>query len=131
MLAQNLEELEAWAKARELTLEIYAASGQKPFFSDSALCHPLRRTCVALLTELTETFHKGATPDADVRLNKAKELVGEIRTQLYTALDRKYLGSMIFNQLFDLATQTGRTIESWKSWLSQSNQRGGAPRASA
>ena len=84
---QRFEDIEAWQKARELTKAIYAMSNDGQFARDFGLRDQIRRASVSIMSNIAEGFER--TGDAEFRhfRSMAKGSVGEVRAQLYVALD--------------------------------------------
>jgi len=57
-------------------------------------------------------------------LSAAKGSAGEVRAQLYVALDRNYIDADNFQKLSALATQVSRMISGLMAYLKQSGIRG-------
>ncbi len=117
---QDLDETEAWQKARQLVMEVYRASGEPAFFNDLPLRGQVRKTAVAILSHLSEGLQKAGGEECDNLLQKVQKLTGELRTTLYTALERGHIGSMTFDRLFELATSAERGVDSLRNWILKS-----------
>jgi four helix bundle protein len=83
----KFEEIEAWCKARLLTKEIYAATSQGEFAHDFALRDQIRRASVSIMSNIAEGFERGGNKEFRQFLFMAKGSAGEVRSQLYIALD--------------------------------------------
>jgi four helix bundle protein len=57
-------------------------------------------------------------------LSIAKGSVGEVRTQLYVALDQKYIDEETFKRLSNRATEIGRMIGKLMNYLKKAKIRG-------
>jgi four helix bundle protein len=121
---QTFEEIESWQKARQLTREIYAVSGQGSFSRDFGLRDQIRRAVVSVMSNIAEGFERGGTTEFKQFLSIAKASVGEVRSQLYVALDQAYMGSDIFDRLVALSTETGRLIGGLMNYLSKTKIKG-------
>jgi four helix bundle protein len=121
---QTFEEIESWQKARQLTREIYAVSGQGSFSRDFGLRDQIRRAVVSVMSNIAEGFERGGTTEFKQFLSIAKASVGEVRSQLYVALDQGYMGSDIFDRLVALSTETGRLIGGLMNYLSKTKIKG-------
>lgn len=121
---QTFEEIESWQKARQLTREIYAVSGQGSFSRDFGLRDQIRRAVVSVMSNIAEGFERGGTTEFKQFLSIAKASVGEVRSQLYVALDQGYMGSEIFDRLVALSTETGRLIGGLMNYLSKTKIKG-------
>ncbi len=121
---QTFEEIEAWQKARELTRRIYDVSEVGAFARDFGLRDQMRRASVSILSNIAEGFERSGTGEFVQFLSAAKGSAGEVRAQLYVALDRKYLDESTFRELSQMATQTSRMIGGLVAYLKQSGLKG-------
>jgi len=97
--AERFEDLIAWQKARELTRMIYTVTKQGVFAQDRALCNQIQRATVSVMSNIAEGFERGNKGDFHRFLLIAKASCGEVRSQLYVALDVGYLDQSQFNLL--------------------------------
>jgi four helix bundle protein len=97
----RFEDLVVWRRARELTREVYGVTREGGFARDFALRDQMRRAAVSVLSNIAEGFERGG----DVELNRflliAKGSCGELRGQLYVALDQAYVDAATFERLQD------------------------------
>ncbi len=102
-LAKRFEELEVWQTARELTRQVYAVSNKGEFARDFGLRDQLRRAAVSIMSNIAEGFESGTHPLFIKFLGYAKGSAGEVRAQLYVALDAGYLAPGEVAVLQDMA----------------------------
>lgn len=88
---QKFEDLICWKKARELANFIYDIT-DKPEFKDFDLKRQIRRAVISPLSNIAEGFDGGTRNEFVDALFIAKGECGEVRSQLYIAHDRGYLG---------------------------------------
>lgn len=107
---ERFEDLICWQKARELTKNIYFnLKDCKDFgFKDQ-----IQRASVSVMSNIAEGFERGTKQEFLNYLYIAKGSAGEVRAQLYIALDAGYLNSEIFKSLNNLATDCSRLIQSF------------------
>ena len=104
MKINKFEDIESWKKARWLTNEIYQTSASGGFVRDFGL---KRRASVSILSNIAEGFERGGDKEFSEFLAVAKGSCGEVRAQLYVALDQGYLSPELFDQLLKSATEVG------------------------
>src|SRR6267142_2803435 len=97
---KSFEEIEAWKKSRELTKQIYKLTGVGAFAKDFGLKDQIRRACVSIMSNIAEGFERSGTGEFTQFLAMAKGSAGEVRSQLYVALDQRYLSEGEFAMLF-------------------------------
>jgi four helix bundle protein len=110
MGVSQFEDLLAWQKARELNKAIYQTTASKSFDQDWDLRNQLRRASVSVMSNIAEGFERLNPREFHHFLVIAKGSCGEVRCQLYAALDVNYISLVEFENLKTLANDTGRII---------------------
>lgn len=87
----SFEEIHAWQKARELTREIYKISNDGSFGKDYGLRDQIRRASVSIVSNIAEGFERNGSKEFKQFLSISKGSAGEVRAQLYIALDLEYI----------------------------------------
>lgn len=106
---KQFEELLMWQRARELTREVYQEfKGLK--FKDAGFCDQIQRASVSIMSNIAEGFERGTKQEFLNYLFIAKGSAGEVRAQLYIALDVGYLNSETFKHLNSLVLDCSRLI---------------------
>jgi four helix bundle protein len=107
---QRFEDLISWQKARELTKGVYAALSQ---CRDRGFTDQIQRAAVSIMSNLAEGFERGTQAELLNYLYIAKGSAGEVRAQLYIAVDVGYLNDEKFKYLSSLALDCSRLIQSF------------------
>jgi four helix bundle protein len=107
---QSFEEIEAWQEARELTRQIYAVSKAGTFSRDFGLRDQICRASVSVMSNIAEGFDRSGTGEFIQFLAIAKGSAGEVKSQLYVAIDQSYINQETFDQLLAQAAKTGRLL---------------------
>jgi len=121
---ERFEDIEAWRKARELTKEIYALTNDGPFARDFGLRDQIRRAVVSIMSNIAEGFERGSNKEFIRFLYIVKGSAGEVRAQLYVALDQAYINQETFNQLNKNVVETSRMVSGLISYLNRSSFKG-------
>ncbi len=121
---QRFEDIEAWKKGRELRRAIYKLSRTGEFARDFALKDQIRRAAQSVTSNIAEGFERGGNREFIQFLSDAKGSCGEVRDQLYTALDERYVTEAEFNELCSQVIEVSRMISGFMSYLQQSELRG-------
>jgi four helix bundle protein len=121
---QKFEDIEAWQRARKLTREIYTVSNENPFSKDFGLRDQIRKASVSIMSNIAEGFERGGTKEFIQFLSIAKGSSGELRSQLYVALDQGYLKEEMFDRLLVTALETSRMISGLINYLRKSKMKG-------
>ncbi len=90
MLVKNFEDLEIWKEARHLTQEIYQLTRDPKFSKDFGLSSQIQRAAVSIMSNIGEGFERGGNQEFIQFLYIAKGSCGEVRSQLYVAVDQSY-----------------------------------------
>jgi len=124
MKIKRFEDLESWKKARQLTNKVYEATAAGNFTRDFGLKDQIRRASISILSNIAEGFERGGDKEFLQFLAVAKGSCGEVRAQLYIAVDQGYLSQDMFERLFNSANEIGRLISGLMKYLNESELRG-------
>jgi|ERR1041385_185680 four helix bundle protein len=114
---QSFEELHVWQSARALVKDVYKATKQRPFARDRGLSSQIQRAATSTMSNIAEGFERGSKKEFIQFLNVAKGSNGEVRSQLFVALDQEYLDEKTFNALRESAISLSRRIASFIRYL--------------
>lgn len=123
----RFEDLVAFQKARELVSEVYKNLRD---CRDGGFKDQIQRASVSILSNIAEGFESGTREGFLNYLYIAKASAGEVRAQLYVALDVGYLNTETFTYLNGLALSCSRLVASFIEKLKQ-NGMGGLQRKQA
>ncbi|PYJ81885.1 MAG: four helix bundle protein [Verrucomicrobia bacterium] len=121
---KRFEDIEGWKKGRELRKAIYKHSQHGEFAGDFSPKDQIRRAAQSVTSNIAEGFERGGNREFIQFLSDAKGSCGEVRDQLYTALDENYVTQAEFDRLYAMATETSRLIAGFIKYLQQSELRG-------
>lgn len=123
---KKFEDLIAWQKARELTKNIYRICRPKDMSKfrnvdifqadmsrDRGLCDQIQRASVSIMSNIAEGFERGTKHELINYFYIAKGSCAEVRCQLYVTMDAGYIDMSTFRNLYGLADEVGRLIESF------------------
>ena len=119
---ERFEDMEAWRDARRLVKQIYQITNDGPFARDFGLRDQVRRAAVSAMSNIAEGFERGSNKDFVRFLYMAKASVGEVRSQLYTAVDLGYLKQEQANEIMDAARSVSRQIAGFIKYLQTTAQ---------
>ena len=121
---ERFEDIEAWQKTRELVKTVYGVTSDGAFARDFGLRDQIRRAVVSVLSNIAEGFERGGDKEFSQFLAVAKGSCGEVRAQLYVALDQRYINDEQFDTLSGNAVQISRLLAGLMTYLRQSEYRG-------
>ncbi len=113
----RFEEIEAWKTARQLTSLIYKLSEQGLFGKDYGLKDQIRRASVSVMSNVAEGFESRTDTQFINFLGHAKGSAGEVRSQLYIALDLKYISQEQFEEAYEFADKSSRQVSRFINYL--------------
>ena len=118
----RFEDIESWKTARQLTNSVYAHTNQTGFSRDFGLRDQIRRASVSVMSNIAEGFESRTDVQFINFLGMARASAGEVRAQLYIALDQKYISEEQFKETFAMAQTCARQISNFMKYL-ESNPR--------
>ena len=121
---KRFDDIEAWQRARQLVQAIYEISSLGDFAKDFGLKEQIRRAAVAVMSNIAEGFERGGDKELLQFLALAKASGGEVRSQLYVALDQNSLNEAQFRSISEQAIQISQLIAGFMRYLQQSDLRG-------
>ncbi len=117
----RFEEIEAWKTARQLTLLVYKLADQGAFAKDYGLKDQIRRASVSVMSNIAEGFECRTNTQFINYLGHAKGSSGEVRSQLYVAIDLKYVSQEQFTEAYELADKASRQIRRFIDYLEKNS----------
>lgn len=124
MQIKTFEDLEVWKEARSLTREIYGLSKAPKFSKDFGLRNQMQRAAVSMMSNIAEGFERGGNQEFVQFLYIAKGSCGELRSQLYVALDQDYLDRKMADSLLLVSKRLSVMIKHLIDHLKRSGLRG-------
>ena len=115
--AKQFEDLHVWQEARGLVNEVYKVTKQGAFRRDFSLRDQITRAAVSSMSNIAEGFERGSRREFIQFLNVAKGSTGEVRSQLYVALDQQYIDQKMFEKLRDSALAVSRRLAKFIRYL--------------
>jgi len=105
---ESFEDIIAWQKARDCTLEIYRLTSADGFSRDFGLKDQVRRSAVSIMANIAEGHGRRSNTEFANFLNVARGSVAETQSHLYLALGLEYIGQDDFRRLYDLLTEVSK-----------------------
>lgn len=113
MVIKQFEDLEIWRAARVLVIDVYAIK----FGRDYGLADQIRRASVSVMSNIAEGFERDSKLEFIRFLYIAKGSCGEVRSQLYLALDLLCLDHPAFQKLMQATKKLAVMIANLISYL--------------
>jgi four helix bundle protein len=114
---QRFEELKSWQKARKLTNMIYDLSENGGFSKDFELRNQIRGAAGSTMHNIAEGFDAGSDVEFIRFLKYARRSASEVQSQLYLALDRKYITTEQLQSAYSQADEVKKLINGFIAYL--------------
>lgn len=120
MKIQKFEDIRAWQQARELTNLVYDLTEKGNFVKDYRLRDQIQSAAGSIMHNIAEGFDDGSDVEFIRFLKYARRSASEVQSETYLALDRKYITPQDFQQVYDMATTTKKSINAFIAYLRKS-----------
>jgi four helix bundle protein len=124
MTVKYFEELETWKEARRIAGEIYRLTRNSKFTRDFGLSGQIQRAVVSIMSNIAEGFERGGNQEFIQFLYIAKGSCGEVRSQIYVALDQSYLEQEKADELVNSLKRLSTMISNFINYIKRSGMRG-------
>jgi four helix bundle protein len=121
---KRFEDMEVWKKSMILSRLIYQTTNQPSFLKDYNLVSQIRKSAVSIASNIAEGVERDGNKELINFLYIAKGSCGELRCQLYIAMDQQYLQSDSFQEMYNLATEISVSLNKLIKYLQESNYKG-------
>jgi four helix bundle protein len=114
---KSFEELPCWNKAKELCQTIFALINQGTFGTDFGFKDQVWRASGSAMDNIAEGFDDGSTREFITFLGYSQRSCSEVQSQLYRALDCKYISNSQFGEAYELAAECRKQIKGFRKYL--------------
>ena len=101
---ERFEDLQSWQKARQATNAVYDLTEHPKFAKDFRLAGQIQGAAGSVMHNIAEGFDSGSNPEFIRFLKMARRSASEVQSELYLALDRKYITQDQLTKAYNLAT---------------------------
>ena len=123
MRVERFEDLIAWQKARSLTRDVYLQTLSGRFAQDFVLAKQIRGAALSVSSNIAEGFERGNRNEFTQFLSIAKASCGEVRSDLYIAMDVGYLDEATATSLIANAEEVARIVGGLRSAVAKQRKR--------
>jgi len=121
---EHFEDLKVWQLARETCNDIWYFLENTSLSRDFELKNQMSRSSGSIMDSIAEGFERNGTREFIQFLSISKGSCGELRSQLYRALDRKHITQAQFNIISEKTLSEKKRIGSFMAYLNKINYRG-------
>lgn len=120
----RFEDLDVWKESRALNKIIGTLIQEKKFKNNFRLINQIEGSTGSVMDNIAEGFERGTRAEFIQFLGYSKGSCGELKSQLYRALDRNYLSKDQFDELFKLASRISAMLHGLISYLQKTKING-------
>jgi len=117
MNIEKFEDLDCWKKARESANLIYDLTNQRSFEKDFRLRDQTRDAAGSVMHNIAEGFEAGSDAEFVRFLKISRRSASEVQSELYLALDRKYITIVQLQTAYNNGTEVKRLINGLIGYL--------------
>ena len=114
----SFEEINAWKESRDFNKAIYGLTNKGDFEKDIGLKRQIRRASVSISSNIAEGFERNTNKEFIHFLYISKASAGEVRSQLYLALDLGYMEEKEFILLKEKIENISKMLSGFIKYLS-------------
>jgi four helix bundle protein len=122
---RRFEDLICWQKARSLANTIHGLTCHPEFSKDFRLRGQILDAAGSVMHNIAEGSDAGTDPEFTRFLKMARRSASEVQSELYLALDRKYITNAELKQAYDQADEAKRLINGLIGYLGKNDRNTG------
>lgn len=119
---KSFEEITSWQKSRLFNKRIYEITENISFKRDFDLVRQIRRASISISSNIAEGFERNTDKEFIYFLYVSKASAGEVRSQLYLALDLNYISKLEFDELYLNVSDISKLISGFIKYLENSQK---------
>ena len=121
---KKFEDVEAWKVARDLCNKIGEVIESGSLKKNYRLIGQIEGSSGSIMDNIAEGFERGTRSEFIQFLGYSKGSCGELRSQLYKALDRKYISQQQFDEFYVMAVRISAMLQKLIEYLQQTEVKG-------
>lgn len=121
---EKFEDIISWKEARELNKTIGELIDNGRFKNSYRLINQIEGSAGSIMDNIAEGFERGGNKEFIQFLYIAKASCGELRSQLYRALDRNYIEQKEFDNISTHAKKISSLIQKFIMYLENTETKG-------
>lgn len=114
----RFEDVESWKEGRKLCNMIYAIARHEQFSRDFGLRDQIQRAAVSIVSNIAEGFDSKSNAEFHRFLVYARRSISEVKSQLYLAVDAKYISPEEFDLIYSQTDKVGKLTNGFLRFLS-------------
>lgn len=118
---KSFEELPCWQVARELCKAVFEVINNSKIKNDFSLRDQMWRSAGSTMDNIAEGFYDSSSLEFIRFLGYSQRSCSEVQSQLYCALDCKYIDNSQFTKIYDLALECRKQGKGFRKYLRNYN----------
>ena len=120
----KFEDILSWQEARELNKKVGKLIDEERFKKNYRLIGQVEGSAGSIMDNIAEGFERNGNKEFKQFLYIAKGSCGELRSQLYRAIDRNYINQTEFYTIFAQSIKISSLIQKLINYLENSDLKG-------
>jgi len=121
-VSKGFEDLKAWQLARKLMIECHEVAKTLPAHEKFDLASQIRRSSKSVMANIAEGYGRYHYLDSLRFYYYARGSLDETINHIITAHDLRYIGDQRYQELYDLARETERTLNGYITYVWKQKQ---------
>lgn len=121
---ERFEDIELWQSSRELSSEVFKMAGNEAFSKDFRFRDQIKAASGSIMDNMAEGNERDGNKEFIQFLFIDKGSCGEVKSQIYRALDNKYITQTEFESLFSKADFISKGLANFINYLKNSEFKG-------
>ena len=117
MLIKRFEDIDVWKEARKLVNMVYDLTNKNLFKQDFGLKEQIQKAAVSCMSNVAEGFDSDTKQQFIQMLSYTKRSSSEAQSELYVALDRKYVTQNEFDEVYSQAKSVRKLANGFIRYL--------------
>lgn len=121
---KRFEDLEIWKIARSICNDLFEIYLLSDLQKDYKLWNQINGSTGSVMDNIAEGFERDGNKELIQFLSISKASCGELKSQLYRCLDRKYITQLQFDDLSQKMEECKKQIAGFMNYLKNSDRKG-------
>jgi four helix bundle protein len=117
MLIKRFEDTDVWKESRKLVNMIYNLTNEDLFKKDFGLREQIQKAAVSCMSNVAEGFDSDTKQQFVQLLSYTKRSASEVQSEIYVALDRKYITKEEFEEVYNQAKSVRKLANGFIRYL--------------
>ncbi len=121
---KRFEDLDVWKVSRDLCNKVGVVIDKGKFQNNFRIIGQIEGSSGSIMDNIAEGFERGTKGEFIQFLGYSKGSCGELRSQLYRALDRKYITQEQFEEFYSFCVRISIMLQKFIAYLQKTEIKG-------